>query len=182
MIIMQTKKPKDRILATAARLFHQQGYNSTGINEVIAQANVAKSTLYQHFASKDKLCVAFLEQRHNSWFDKLKKVVEVQSGTKAQLLALFDFIMKMNESEDFRGCSFLNIMSEISSSQQEIATVIRSHKTDLQHYIANLSEPEFGGLTMHIYFLFESAIIESQLYKSQEPVLQIQQIVKSLLQ
>ena len=124
----------------------------------------------------------FLEQRHDSWFDKLKEVVETQSGNKDQLLTLFDFVMKMNEAEDFRGCSFLNIMSEISSSQQEIITIIRSHKTDLQHYIASLAEPEFGNLTMHLYFLFESAIIESQLYKSQEPVLQIRQIVKSLLQ
>ena len=33
---MQAKKPKDKIIATATRLFHQQGYNSTGINEVIS--------------------------------------------------------------------------------------------------------------------------------------------------
>lgn len=179
---MQKKKAKDRIIEVATRLFHQKGYNSTGINEVIAQAEVAKSTLYQHFKSKDALCVAFLEHRHTQWFARLQKVVNAQVATKAKLLGMFDFVMLMNKQENFRGCSFLNVLSEVSSEQQEIVEVIRSHKTDLQNYIVELAGEEWKVEAMHLYFLFESAIIESQLYKSQEPVLKIKQIVERLLQ
>ncbi|OJJ20491.1 TetR family transcriptional regulator [marine bacterium AO1-C] len=175
-------KAKERILNVANQLFHQQGYNSTGINEIIAEANIAKSTLYQHFASKDQLCIAFLERRHEQWFGQLRKTVESKEGEQQQLLALFDFIMQMNEKEQFRGCSFLNILSEISIQEQSaILQVIQQHKTDLQHYIADIAQGTYAHLADHIYFLFESAIIESQLYRDQTPVLKIKNIVKSLL-
>lgn len=36
--------PRERILDTAAILFHQQGYNSTGINQIISEAKVAKAS------------------------------------------------------------------------------------------------------------------------------------------
>lgn len=32
---------KERILETASRLFYQQGFNSTGINQIIAEAGIA---------------------------------------------------------------------------------------------------------------------------------------------
>ena len=48
---------RERILDTAARLFYAQGYNSTGINQVIKEANVAKASLYQHFPSKEDLLI-----------------------------------------------------------------------------------------------------------------------------
>jgi len=40
--------PKDRILETASRLFYTQGFNATGINQILDEANVAKASLYQH--------------------------------------------------------------------------------------------------------------------------------------
>ena len=58
---MKNQKPvKDRLLETASVLFYQNGYNNTGINEVIEKANVAKASLYSHFKSKDSICIAYL--------------------------------------------------------------------------------------------------------------------------
>jgi hypothetical protein len=68
----------------------------------------------------------------------------------------------MNEKENFRGCSFLNIMSEISKEQENILKVIQSHKNDLRVFFSQLIEDEL--LATHIYLLFESSIIESQLF------------------
>ena len=51
---------RDRILAAAAELFARQGFNATAINELHRAARVSKRTLYQHFASKDDLIVAYV--------------------------------------------------------------------------------------------------------------------------
>jgi AcrR family transcriptional regulator len=51
---------RDRIIAAAAELFARQGFNATSINELHAAARVSKRTLYQHFASKDELILAYL--------------------------------------------------------------------------------------------------------------------------
>jgi AcrR family transcriptional regulator len=51
---------RDRLIAAAAELFARQGFNATSINELHAAARVSKRTLYQHFASKDDLILAYL--------------------------------------------------------------------------------------------------------------------------
>jgi Transcriptional regulator len=171
--------PKERIINIASILFHQQGYNSTGINQIINEANVAKASFYQHFKTKDDLCIAFLNARHEYWFSELITYVSKSKSRKKRILNAFDFIIYMNEKEDFRGCSFLNIMSEISNDQDAILSVIQAHKKDLRQFF----EKELGDklLSAHIYLLFESAIIESQLFKSNELVKQSKKIVTSLM-
>ncbi|HMS17078.1 MAG TPA: helix-turn-helix domain-containing protein, partial [Planctomycetota bacterium] len=41
-----------RILETAERLFYAEGIRSVGIDRIIAEAEVAKMSLYKHFQSK----------------------------------------------------------------------------------------------------------------------------------
>jgi len=52
---------KEHIIKTAADLFYTNGYNSTGINEIIKEAGIAKATLYNHFKSKGDVCIAYLK-------------------------------------------------------------------------------------------------------------------------
>jgi AcrR family transcriptional regulator len=63
--------PRERIVETTFELFAKQGYNSTGINQIIADAGVAKASFYLHFKSKEDLCVEFLNVRHQYWFSEL---------------------------------------------------------------------------------------------------------------
>lgn len=171
--------PKERILETASILFHQQGYNSTGINQIISEASVAKASFYQHFKSKDDLCVEFLNRRHTYWFSELMIHMSRSKSVKEKLLSAFDFLIHMNAVENFRGCSFLNILSEISREQETIFAVIQSHKTDLRKLFDKQLDDEL--LSAHIYLLFESAIVESQLFQSNELIEKSKQIVRKLL-
>jgi AcrR family transcriptional regulator len=171
--------PKQRILVTAARLFHQQGYKSTGINQLIAESGVAKASFYYYFKSKEDLCVDFLNQRHEFWFKRLNDFTEKQTTSKEKILACFDFLLSMNESEQFRGCSFLNILSEISAGNQKILEVIQQHKKELINYFETILAD--SQLSNHVYLLFESAIIESQLFRDQWPVNKSKSIINSIL-
>jgi AcrR family transcriptional regulator len=97
---------KHRILNTALQLFHQQGYHSTGINQIIDESNVAKASLYEIFHSKEELCIECLHKRHDIWFGKLRDQVTKARTSKSKTIAAFDFLFQMNIEEDFRGCSF----------------------------------------------------------------------------
>jgi AcrR family transcriptional regulator len=44
-----------RLLATATRLFAEQGYERTTVQEIVDQAGVTKGALYHYFGSKDDL-------------------------------------------------------------------------------------------------------------------------------
>jgi len=85
----------------------------------------------------------------------------------------------MNNKENFRGCSFLNILSELSKNQSAILSVIQSHKNDLRNFFTQILGE--GLLATHIYLLFESAIIESQLFRSNELVLKSKEIVNHII-
>ncbi|MBL0738015.1 TetR/AcrR family transcriptional regulator [Flavobacterium sp. GN10] len=171
--------PKERILEKTFILFHKQGYNTTGINQIIEEAKVAKASFYQHFKSKEDLCVAFLNQRHFFWFEELQKFASKEEDTKLKILASFDFLIYMNKKENYRGCSFLNILSEIQSDNIKILDVIQNHKADLRVYFNEILNDNL--LSDHVYLLFESCIIESQLFKSNQLIEQTKKIIQTLI-
>ncbi|MFS4455067.1 TetR/AcrR family transcriptional regulator [Maribacter sp. 2304DJ31-5] len=173
-------KVHDRIIATATNLFHTQGYNSTGINQIIQEASVAKGSFYYNFKSKEEVCVACLNTRHHYWFQQLKRAIEKEGDSRKKILASFDFLIEMNEKEHFRGCNFLNILSEISNDNTKILKVIQNHKSDLRNYFSSFIANDL--LSDHIYLLFESAIIESRLYQKQWPIEKAKTIIKSIIE
>jgi AcrR family transcriptional regulator len=172
---------RQKILDAASRLFHRQGYNSTGINQIIQESEVAKGGLYHIFKSKEELCIEYLNQRHDYWFRKLNDFTSGPRTVKTKIMAAFDFLYQMNIREDFRGCSFLNILSEIRRNDKLILAVIQKHKQDLRDFFAQLLSPTKKDVVDHIYLLFESAIIESQLFRNQWPIEKSKKIVQSIL-
>ncbi|GEN69096.1 MULTISPECIES: TetR/AcrR family transcriptional regulator [Chryseobacterium] len=172
--------PRDRIIETTFDLFVKQGYNSTGINQIISDAGVAKASFYLHFKSKEDLCVEFLKVRHQFWFSELHHFSSQAKDHQSKIISAFDFLIYMNQKENFRGCSFLNILSEIPMDNVKILSVIQSHKADLRNYFLELLADDV--LSDHMYMLFESSIIESQLFKSNELIEKTKRIVTNLIQ
>ena len=171
--------PKKRIIDTALILFANQGYNSTGINQIIAEANVAKASFYQHFKSKEDLCVAFLNARHVYWFDELNNFIKDEKNTKSKVTASLDFLININSKENFRGCSFLNILSEIPNDNTKILSVIQEHKKDLREFFSSLIDDE--SIADHVYLLFESCITESKMFRSNQLIDKSKFIINNLI-
>ncbi|MEZ6047609.1 MAG: TetR/AcrR family transcriptional regulator [Planctomycetaceae bacterium] len=105
----RTSSARTRIIETAERLFYAEGVRAVGIDRIIAEANVAKMTLYNHFASKDELILAVLKYREEEFDAFLDKTMTTyQSKGETRLEALFSALREWFESENFRGCSFIN--------------------------------------------------------------------------
>ncbi|MDM1555171.1 TetR/AcrR family transcriptional regulator [Chryseobacterium indologenes] len=172
-------KPRERILSTTLLLFHKQGFNSTGINQIIEEANVSKASFYQHFKSKDDLCIEFLNKRYDYWVSELEKFISGTLSAEEKILKSFDFLIYMNKKEDFRGCSFWNILSEIPSDKEEIHSVLRYHKNKLRIFFNDEIKDEM--IAAHTYLLFESSILTSQLYRSNEFIETSKAIIKNIL-
>ena len=178
-----------KILETASRLFYEQGYHLTGINQVIAEAGVAKASFYYHFSSKEDLCIAYLEKRHQDWFGWLQKEVEHSEDPLERLLSLFTFLERWLTNSDFRGCAFLNIIAEFPLPDSRIRLLVVSHKDALQAYIAQLvdnlgilaSGNNSAYLVNAIYLLFEGTICQCQMYRTTEFIQSTKGIVNQLI-
>ena len=79
----ETSEARKRILETADRLFYQDGIRAVGIDRIIAEAGVAKMSLYKHFPSKDDLILAVLQYREQSVLEFFRSAME-RHGKKAK--------------------------------------------------------------------------------------------------
>src|SRR3712207_7653740 len=69
-----------RLLAAAAECFYDHGVNGTGIDTITAAAGVAKMSLYNNFASKDDLVLAYLQARHEEWLGLYRRRLAAAGG------------------------------------------------------------------------------------------------------
>src|SRR6478609_6869160 len=79
----ETSEARQRILETADRLFYQEGVRAVGIDRIIAEAEVAKMSLYNHFPSKDDLILAVLKYREENVLEFFRSAME-RHGKKAK--------------------------------------------------------------------------------------------------
>jgi AcrR family transcriptional regulator len=59
--VEQGRQTRERLIATATRLFADHGYEATSIEAVLDEAGVSRGALYHHFANKEALFEAVLE-------------------------------------------------------------------------------------------------------------------------
>lgn len=85
-------RPRKRILEAAGRLFLRNGYRAVGVDTIVAEAGVAKMTLYAHFPSKDDLIVAYLERANEQFWAWLEGAAAGAEDPRAKLVAMFDAV------------------------------------------------------------------------------------------
>src|SRR6266849_5549272 len=85
---------RERVLQTAYDLFCRHGVQAIGVDRIVAEASVAKVTLYKHFRSKQELIVAALDLREELWTRAwLERETERRADTPTmRLLAVFDLL------------------------------------------------------------------------------------------
>jgi AcrR family transcriptional regulator len=112
-----------------------------GVDEVVAEAGVAKATLYHHFPSKDDLVLAFLQEREERWtFDWVAAEARRRGKTpEGRLLAIFDLFDEWFRREDFEGCSFINVLLEMTAEHPAGRASVR-HLETIRMVVAELAE------------------------------------------
>jgi AcrR family transcriptional regulator len=137
-----TSSGRERVLATAYDLFSRHGTRAVGVDRIIEESGVAKMTLYRNFASKDDLIIAFLERREQQWTRAwLQSEVEARATTPGgRLLAIFDTFDEWFAIDGFEGCSFINVMLEVSDAGHPVRDAAIRHLAEIRGFLAGLAE------------------------------------------
>lgn len=140
-----TSEARQRILETADQLFYQDGLRAVGIDRIIAEAGVAKMSLYKHFRSKDDLILAVLKHREESVLAFFRSAMERHSKkAKDPLRAFFAALKDFFESAGFRGCPFQNAAVELADPAHAGAEFVRGHKQRFSAFLRGLVEASIG--------------------------------------
>ena len=118
---------RDRLLEAADRLFYQEGVRAVGIDRLLAEADAAKASLYQHFGCKDQLVASYLERRT---VDARASIAAYLADTPPSQRALkfFDWVVAWAESKDFRGCPLQHTVTELTDAAHPARAVAHAQR------------------------------------------------------
>ncbi|WP_326543381.1 TetR/AcrR family transcriptional regulator [Pseudorhodoferax sp.] len=153
---------RERILATADQLFYAEGIRAVGMDRLIAQAGVAKATMYHHFPSKEQLVVDYLRRRHALVTAAMQLALAAAgAGPAARVQALFGWLQSRVAAGSFRGCAFLLALSEYGHSA-EVREAVRAHKDAVAALFASAVGAELSAaqppLPRQLALLYDGAI------------------------
>jgi AcrR family transcriptional regulator len=163
---------RERLLAAAARRFYADGVAATGIDTITAEAGVAKMSLYNNFASKADLVVAYLDARHEEWLGLYRRRLAEAPDARGRVLAVFDAYADhaaFAYDHGFRGCGLLNAAAELPAGDRG-REVVRRHKEEVEDLLAGHvgellpGRPEQARATAeHLSFLLEGSMARAGL-------------------
>lgn len=136
-------KPRDtreRILHAALDLFYEHGIHAIGLDRVLAEVGLTKTTFYNHFPSKDDLVLEVVKLRDEWELACFKKEV-IERGEydpKGMLLAMFDALDSWFNDPDYRGCLFISACAEFPSHRHPV------HRAAAGHYLK--AEADIAGM------------------------------------
>ena len=137
--------PRERLLATATRLFSTDGIRAVGIDRILREASVAKASLYNTYGSKDELVVAYLRAVAERDRDLWKHRADLALDARSRILALFDIIHQQVEPSTPGSCH-LAAAVEFPSPGTDGERAIRAAVTEQRQWVTDLLHTELAGM------------------------------------
>ncbi|UCI23380.1 TetR/AcrR family transcriptional regulator [Mesorhizobium sp. B2-8-5] len=123
---------RQHIVETAYGLFKRVGFHATGIDRIIAEAGVAKMTMYRHFPSKDDLMVEVLAYRAERFDRQLDRLAEQAATPEQKIGTIFDWYGRWFRSADFHGCLFAHALAEFGDPAHPVFQAAVRQKNGLK--------------------------------------------------
>lgn len=131
---------REHILETASSLFYRRGVRAVGVDLVIQEADVAKTSLYRYFPTKDDLIVAFLEREDADFWSVWDAVVEKHADDpQGEIEAHMRWIGERLSRSNYRGCPQINVAAEFAEPDHPAREVARSHMQALRSRLAQVA-------------------------------------------
>jgi len=144
---------RSRILQAAFRTFARQGYSGATLDDVAADAGLTKGAVYWHFAGKDDLCMALIEERFRRETvripDDTREAVREGEGERALMAFLAHEVRQARKAESWRrlGLEFVS----------------RSRNPALRRRYAELARKVYGETVPVTQWLIDSGVVAKDL-------------------
>jgi AcrR family transcriptional regulator len=131
-----TIDPRQEILRAAARLFQQQGYDGTSMNDVAAALKLSKGGLYHHFQSKDEILFNLMDHAMDITQERVINAVRGIADPEARLRALIRLHISVVLS--IRDREITVMLHENHPLPPPLRKRINTRKKDYVHFVEKL--------------------------------------------
>jgi len=156
------KKPiREHLVDTAMDLFYQHGFHAVGVDRIYHDAGTTKTTLYNHFESKDSLICAVIEKRDAWWRETFRHEIQRLGGNDPvdQLRAVFSVLRAWFDTLEFKGCLFINAAAAFPSPREPAHQAAKANIDAIRGIITELAE-QAGMAQPHAFAAKFNLIIE----------------------
>jgi TetR/AcrR family transcriptional repressor of lmrAB and yxaGH operons len=180
---------RDRLVRTTSRLLRKQGYGATGLNQVMAEAQAPKGSMYFHFpGGKEELAAAALDY----FAERVTRVLEDglrEADTVSEGVANFfdNYIEHLERTEYCEGCAVATVALDAAAAHEVLAAATgRALRGWIDSFAAALeaegrTPSEAHGLATLIVAAIEGTIVIGKGERSTEPLVAVQAVLRDLL-
>jgi AcrR family transcriptional regulator len=159
---------RQHIVQTAYSLFKRVGFHATGIDRIIAEAEVAKMTMYRHFPNKDGLIVEVLDWRAERFARQLDRLSEAATTPEQKIATIFDWYEHWFDSPDFHGCLFQHALAEFGDPEHPVFKAVARQKDGLKRRMteilgATMPTAQAESMASALFMMIEGATLLAQM-------------------
>lgn len=175
---------RNYILEAAGDLFSRQGFNSTSVDNIAAQAQVAKVTLYKYFKSKELLIIEYLREQDTKLWQKLAQSPQL-GNAKAELEGLVFALLDVIADKDFKGFASINAGVEFPQSGNPVNQTSKEFSRQLREQLTELATKagikNSAALGLQLALVIEGASITERNHQTSESIAHAKTLVHTLI-
>jgi AcrR family transcriptional regulator len=158
----KTSQARERLLATATRLFYAEGVNRVGVDRIVSESGVTLATLYRHFPGKEDLVLSYLQGVHDAVAAQIATATGDSHG-RDRVRALGAAAVGELDQPGFRGCGFINVASEFDDPDSAVRRRVDDHRRWYQDLIrqafADAGHARPNAAARHFVMLRDGAMV-----------------------
>jgi AcrR family transcriptional regulator len=159
---------RQRLTEAAVRRFYRDGFRNVGLEQVLADVGISKTAFYKHFQCKEDLVLAALEMKNRWLQDTFREMIRELGGATpvGHLLALFDVVDRIINTEEFQGCIFVNVAMEYPLPHDPAHVAAAQHKQAIEEIVCEMAARAGAGdprqMARELCLVMEGAYVTRQ--------------------
>jgi TetR/AcrR family transcriptional repressor of lmrAB and yxaGH operons len=162
-----TNNPRERLVSTTALLLQSQGYNSTGLNQILQESGVPKGSLYHYFpGGKEELALAAITHASAEVDALLRSLAATGLDMRASLVQAIGYFIQALEGSDYKkGCPIATVSLEQAGANPQIQAACAQAYATWQATLAEFMQahgcaaPRADVLAERLLMLLEGALV-----------------------
>ena len=124
---------RDKVLGRALELFWSQGYEATGMAQLIDHMGIGRQSLYDTFGDKRALFIAALESYARLQSEPIFTRLEAPGSAIVNVKSVFRFWQEMVAHNECKGCLLVNMSAEFGAQDDEVLGILHGCREKIEN-------------------------------------------------
>jgi TetR/AcrR family transcriptional repressor of lmrAB and yxaGH operons len=180
---------RERLVRSTSRLLRTQGYTATGLNQVMAEADAPKGSMYFHFpGGKVQLAAAAVDLFAERSTDRMRRYIAEHATVRDAVSAIFDgYVAHLDRTGYTEGCAVATVALDAASAHETLADATGRALHAWTDLLAEALEAEgrppaeAHGLATLVIAAIEGTIVMAKGEQSTEPIATTRDVLRTIL-